>query len=376
MRRLFKLLFQNRKRTSVVLLSCTAALVLCGCQTFSFYGQAIRGQYQMVSDRQPIQELIDASGTDQKLKGKFELVMEIRQFAKNELALPIEGHYDNYVDLHRSNVVWNVYAAEELSLKPKTWWYPIVGKLTYRGFFNEAAAQKIAAGLRHDHYDVYVGGVDAYSTLGWFKDPVLNTFIDSSERRLASLLFHELGHQRLFVAGDTEFNEAFATALAEEGLDRWLRAKNDPTQLERAEKDRNRRKQFIALILETREQLKAVYDSSRPDAAKRTGKNQILADLRKTYEQLKQKEWNGFDGYDEWFAGPLNNAQLNTISTYYNLVPAFHQMIQESNGDLEKFYAAAKKLTKLRKDRRHQELANILRRAPHNKTVIASQEVR
>ncbi len=330
----------------------------------------------MVSDRQPIQELIDASGTDQKLKGKFELVMEIRQFAKNELALPIEGHYDNYVDLHRSNVVWNVYAAEELSLKPKTWWYPIVGKLTYRGFFNEAAAQKIAAGLRHDHYDVYVGGVDAYSTLGWFKDPVLNTFIDSSERRLASLLFHELGHQRLFVAGDTEFNEAFATALAEEGLDRWLRAKNDPTQLERAEKDRNRRKQFIALILETREQLKAVYDSSRPDAAKRTGKNQILADLRKTYEQLKQKEWNGFDGYDEWFAGPLNNAQLNTISTYYNLVPAFHQMIQESNGDLEKFYAAAKKLTKLRKDRRHQELANILRRAPHNKTVIASQEVR
>ncbi|MBA4148315.1 MAG: aminopeptidase [Verrucomicrobia bacterium] len=340
-----------------------ATVILCGCQTFSFYGQAIRGQYQMMSDRQPIGKLIAADSTEEKLKGKFELILELRKFAESDLALPTDGHYLNYVDLQRSNVVWNIYAADELSLEPKTWWYPVVGKLSYRGYFKEASAEKMAAKLRKQNYDVYVGGVDAYSTLGWFKDPVLNTFIDSSERRLASLIFHELAHQRLFVAGDTEFNEAFATAVGEEGVRRWMHAKNDPVQLERVGKDRDRRKQFVALILETRHQLQAVYESKEPVENKRSRKAQVLAQLRTNYEQLKQ-EWNGFDGYDEWFEGPVNNAQLNTISTYYNLVPAFHQLIQEANGDLDAFYTAASRLTKLSKPERHQRLAEILRKAP------------
>lgn len=360
---MLKRLFTNKRRASVILLSM-AALILCGCQTFSYYGQAIRGQYQMVSDRKPITELIAADSTEEKLKDKFELILELRKFAESNLALKTDGHYLNYVDLHRSNVVWNVYAAEELSLKPKTWWYPIVGKLTYRGYFNEADAEKTAAKLRKENYDVYIGGVDAYSTLGWFKDPVLNTFVNSSDRRLASLIFHELAHQRLFVAGDTEFNEAFATAVGEEGVRRWARAKNDPTLLDKLEKDRGRRKQFVELVLQTRNALKATYDSSQSIEQKRAQKAKILAGLRRNYEELKRTEWNGFDGYDEWFAGPLNNAQLNTISTYYNLVPAFTQLIEEANGDMEKFYKATEKLTKLSKPKRHQELAKILETMP------------
>lgn len=339
-----------------------AALILCGCQTFSFYGQAIRGQYQLVADRQPIPDLIQSETTDQKLKEKFELILQLREFAEKELSLPAGEHYLNYVDLHRSNVVWNVYAAGELSLKPKTWWYPIVGKLSYRGFFNEAAAEETAEKLRKENYDVYVGGVDAYSTLGWFKDPVLNTFIHSSERRLASLIFHELAHQRLFVAGDTEFNEAFATAVGEEGVRRWFEAKGDPVQLERVEKDRARRQQFVQLILDTRDQLNAVYESDRSADEKRFRKKEILAGLRDRYNELKANEWNGFDGYDEWFDGPLNNAQLNTVSTYYTLVPAFHHLLKEANGDFAQFYTAASRLTKLSKPERHQRLAEILKR--------------
>lgn len=366
---MLKRLFSNKKRTSVAILSM-ATLILCGCQTFSYYGQAIRGQYQMVSDRQPIEKLIAADSTEEKLKDKFELILELRKFAESDLDLHTDGHYLNYVDLHRSNVVWNVYAAEELSLKPKTWWYPIVGKLTYRGYFNEAAAQKTAAKLRKDNYDVYVGGVDAYSTLGWFKDPVLNTFVNSSDRRLASLIFHELAHQRVFVAGDTEFNEAFATAVGEEGVRRWAKAKNDPSLLEKLEKDGARRKQFIELVLETRNKLKANYESSRTVEQKRAQKSEILSDLRSKYERTKHNEWGGFAGYDEWFAGPLNNAQLNTVSTYYNLVPAFHQLIVEANGDMEAFYKAAEKLTKLSKQNRHDHLVQILRNTPDTSVAV------
>ncbi|MFN7142060.1 MAG: aminopeptidase, partial [Limisphaerales bacterium] len=221
------------------------------------------------------------------------------------------------------------------------------------------------------NYDVYVGGVDAYSTLGWFKDPVLNTFIDSSERRLASLIFHELAHQRLFVAGDTEFNEAFATAVGEEGLRRWLELRNDPVQLERSRKDRDRRKQFVGLVLSTREQLRAVYESALPTQDKRSKKGEVLAQMRKNYENLKV-EWGGFDGYDEWFDGPVNNAQLNTISTYYDLVPAFHQLMQEVDGDLEKFYAAAARMSKLTKEQRHQRLAELLKEST-NRSVASTQ---
>ena len=342
---------------SSILVLVMAAFVV-GCQSIGYYKQAISGQMAMLSNRQPLSELIADSNTKPELKEKFRLILALRSFAEEKLNLSAGKRYLSYVDLHRSNAVWNVYATPEFSLKPKSWWYPVVGSVTYRGYFSEQAARDYAQKIRQKGFDVYVGGVDAYSTLGWFNDPVLNTFIDNSERRLASLIFHELTHQRLFISGDTEFNEALATAVAEEGLRQWLVAKNDPVALEKYTAEIQRKKQFVDLIRETRRKLDAVYASAPADAsplALREQKEAVLKGLRETYLKMKEN-WNGYSGYDEWFDGPLNNAQLNTVSTYYDLVPVFRSMIDKQGGDLKGFFDEAKKFAGMSKEKRHQTL--------------------
>lgn len=334
---------------------------VAGCQSIGYYKQAISGQMQMLSNQKPLSEMIADSKTSPKLKEKFRLILALRSFAEENLGLSAGGRYLSYVDLHRSNAVWNVYAAPELSLKPKSWWYPVVGSVTYRGYFSEAAAQAYAKKIREQGFDVYVGGVDAYSTLGWFKDPVLNTFIEDSDRRLASLIFHELTHQRLFISGDTEFNEALATAVAEEGLHRWLVEKNDPVAMEKYYAELKRKKQFVDLIRETRCQLEAAYENVPANsnvAALRQQKQTILSRLHSDYAKLKE-EWNGYSGYDDWFAGPVNNAQLNTVATYYDLVPVFRQMIDDGGGDLNRFFNEAKKFARMTKEKRHVLLAKL-----------------
>ena len=348
-----------RHRLPQFLLICGFALLFSGCQTISFYGQAIHGQYKMLADQKPLDELIASPDTSTKLRDKLSLILELRRYAEQELKLKADGNYLKYADLHRSNAVWNVYAAPELSMESKPWWYPVVGRLTYRGYFSERGAEKYAAKLRKQGYDVYVGGVDAYSTLGWFKDPVLNTFIDNSDRWLANLIFHELSHRRVFAKSDTEFNEAFATAVAEVGAKRWLESRHDTKGLEKLQRELDRKKDFLHLVQTTREQLRAVYAEAGDVAAKRQKKQFVVNHMRQKYTELKEK-WGGYKGYDEWFAGPLNNAQLNTVATYYDLVPAFHRMLEQQGGDLIQFYAQADKMTKLSKNERHAALDKLL----------------
>jgi len=343
----------------------TFALCMTGCQAVSYYSQAIHGQCQMWNRQRSIQSLLDDPKTPDELKQRLRLVLEVRRFAEEELKLPANGHYLCYADLGRRFAVWNVYAAPELSLKPKTWWYPIVGRLEYRGFFSEEKARRYAAKLEKEKYDVFVGGVTAYSTLGWFHDPVLNTFIHDDDDELAGLLFHELAHQRVFVSGDTDFNEAFATAVAGEGLRRWIESRRDPAALERHRTEFRRTEQFVTLVAETRKKLEAVYDSPKPpgspdakiasDATKRLEKQRIVEEMRRDYAGLKAG-WGGRTDYDDWFNRKPNNAQLNTVDAYYHLVPAFRQLLEENAGDLEAFYRAATALGKLKKSERELNL--------------------
>jgi predicted aminopeptidase len=338
---------------------------LCGCETARYYRQAVRGQYEILSRRQPIAELIDAPGVDTELRRKFELVLRLRSFAKEDLRLPIDKHYLSYVDLGRRFVVWNVHATPRFSLEPRTWWYPLVGSLEYRGFFKESDAERYAERLRKEGEDVYVEGVEAYSTLGWFADPLLNTFIHHSELVLAEIIFHELAHQRLFISGDTDFNEAFATAVAEEGVQRWLLAVRDKSGYDEYRAALRRNGQFVRLVMEARRNLGALYEELR--AQKRahpeiwdqsraiTEKERIISGLREDYEKLKAS-WGGYSGYDAWFARPINNAQLNTIAVYYELVPAFRGLLEREGGDLDRFYRSVDAIGRLRKELRYGRL--------------------
>ena len=351
-------------------LALLAVALLTGCQSAGYYGQAVRGHLQIVHRQQPIAELLEKPGTPEPLKARLRLVLAMREFAEEELGLPVNGHYLRFADLGRSNVVWNVTATPEFSMTPKDWWYPVVGRLAYRGYFVEREARQHATELAAQGFDVDVGGVQAYSTLGWFRDPVLNTFIHEPETELAELLFHELAHQRLFVSGDTDFNEAFAEAVGEEGTRRWLLAKHGEAGGREYEGHLRRKADFTRLVTRAHDQLAALFDeagtsvksprevASLPGeeiAGLRVRKQAVLDQLRRDYE-TQRATWDGRTDYQRWFRRPLNNARLNDVDAYYRLVPAFHRLLQEQGGDLEAFYREVSALGRLDKAERHRRL--------------------
>lgn len=335
-----------------------------------FYSQAIRGQYQIVARQRSIDGLLENPQTSQALKERLRFVLEVRQFAETGLDLDANGHYLRYADLRRRFAVWNVFATPAFSLTPKSWWYPLVGRLDYRGYFSEAHARKEAARLKRKGFDVHVGGVAAYSTLGWFRDPVLNTFVFESETDLAELIFHELAHQRLFIPGDTDFNEAFATAVAKEGVRRWLKSRDQIEELARYEEQTRRAEQFAQLVDDTRRQLAAIYGETNgitanppsskhdPDAL-RENKQRAFDQLRENYSRLKST-WSNNTDYDAWFRHSLNNAQLNTVKAYYHFVPAFRRLLELQGGDLNRFYEAARKIGDIEDEKmRHRHLERL-----------------
>jgi predicted aminopeptidase len=315
------------------------SLALISCQTAGFYQQAVRGQWEILAKSKPIPPLLADPATDPALREKLAAVQEIRRFASGHLGLPGSESYGTYADLGRDHVTWVLYAAPEFSLDPKTWWYPTLGKLDYRGFFQEAEAQKLAGELRSQGYDVEVGGVDAYSTLGWFHDPVLNCFVHEAEVDLAELIFHELTHRRLFRNGDTAFNESLATAYAEDGVKKWLRHQRRAKDLRAYEQLLVRRKQFYDQIDITRARLEALYAGKLPADEMRTRKRALMKSLQDRFRELRRR-WGG-RGLESWLEQDLNNAHIVSILTYHKNGPVFHRLLEEVGGDPDAFFKRA-----------------------------------
>ena len=334
-------------------------LLVGGCSSVGYYAQAVKGHFQIVSRETACKKLLADTNTAPELRARLELVRQLCAFATENLGLPGQGAYERYADLERPYVVWNVYAAPRYSLEPKTWWYPFVGSLDYRGYFSERAARRYADKLTAKGFDVYVEGVEAYSTLGWFKDPLLNTFLHHDEPILAEVLFHELAHQRLFVHGDTDFNEAFATAVAQAGVRSWLKTRGEEALLARYDAALKRNDAFVRIVEKARHKLETLYrlePGDRSDESLETGKQEVLEELRKDFAKLRLSS-EDYAGYEPWFADRLNNAMLNSVATYYELVPAFDSLLAAKGGDLEPFYEAVKKLSKLPEAERHEQLA-------------------
>jgi len=346
-------------RRGVVLAAGAAAVaVAAGCSTLSYYGQAINGHLDVMRRAEPIAARIADPATPPELRAKLERVVAIREFASRDLALPDNGSYRAYADIGRPYVLWNVFAAPEFSVEPLQSCFPVAGCVAYRGYYGQAAADAYGARLSKDGYDVHVYGVPAYSTLGWFDDPVLNTFIRYPDAELARLVFHELAHQVVYVKGDTVFNESFAVAVEEEGVRRWLERSATLAERDAYAAARQRRADFVRLVLRYRDRLDAFYREALLPEAKRTGKAKRLAEMDADYRALKAS-WGGFAGYDRWFDGGINNAKLASVATYEERVPAFRALLARENGDLPRFYAAVKALGKLDKSERDAALERL-----------------
>lgn len=356
---------------AVIVISATA--LLGGCSV-PYYWQAVAGQLSLLSKRVPIETVIEDPRTSEQTREALRTVQEIRRFAEDELDLPANDSYATYVDLGSSDsandpdaaepdrssarrerdvAVWTVVAAEEFSIDPRTWCYPFAGCVSYRGYFNEAAASRYAARLEAEGMDVLVGGAAAYSTLGYFADPVVSSMMDGPDYQLVEVLIHELAHQKFYLKGDSDLNEAFATAVAEYGTRIWLSRFGDADSLASYRERTLIQTQFAELISRQRERLRAIYVGSEPPEEKRRAKEAAFETLRSDYAALRQS-WNGRDYYEAWMSAPLNNAHIASVATYRYWVPGLSRLL-ETNG-LDAFYGEVEALGRLDADERRLRL--------------------
>jgi len=347
----------------VIALLLVVAAATLGCSNLGYYSQSIAGGYEVLSKREPISKVLQEPTVSEAVKEKLKVVLQIRDFASRELQLPDNDSYRTYVDLKRPYAVWNVFAAPEFSMQMKEWCFLFVGCVRYRGYFHEQAAQEYAGKLKGEDLDVYVSGIAAYSTIGWFDDPVLNTIINRDQIGLAGLIFHELAHQEVFIKGDTAFNEGFSVTVELEGVKRWLNYRGSPDLLKTYQQRKDRHKEFVALVNATRDRLETLYASEIDAEKKRKEKVAIIEDMRQQYEQLKAGR-NGYAGYDRWFAQPINNAQIAAVTTYRDYVPAFQALLAQKHFEMQAFYKAVKELGDLPKAERQKAIQALLQDAP------------
>ena len=349
------------------------AILLSGCAELGYYAQAARGQMSLLADAKPIERWLSDPEVKDDLKARLKRVREIREFAARELGLPDNNSYKHFVRLERPFVMWNVVATPELSLQPERWCFPVAGCVDYRGYYDQQAAQSFARDLRDKGLDVRVSGVPAYSTLGWFNDPVLSTFIHYPEAELARLVFHELAHQLAYAPGDSQFNESFATAVEEIGVERWLAQRGDDEVRASYQNFRQWREDFLTLLEGYRVQLEALYRSDRPDTEKRLEKSRLMTAMQTDYARIKAS-WGGYAGYDRWFNEPMSNAHFALISTYHDLVPAFRALLQEKQ-HLPDFYQAVRSLARADKTQRRLMLERYLLMVQHTHSDVADTAI-
>lgn len=350
---------KNFLRPHVHVFTAALALLLTGCSSAAYYGQAIAGHWHVLGLRRPVKVVMADPDIQPQLQQRLRVAQALRDFAHQELQLPDNGSYHNYADLQRSFLVRTVFATAPLSLQLRQWCFPIAGCVSYRGYFSATAAQRFADQLKAQGDDVYVANVPAYSTLGWFDDPLLNTFIYWPVGRLAELMFHELAHQRLYITGDTEFNESFATTVGNLGARLWLERYGTTQERQTYATSKRLQANFVKLIEETRQELAHLYASEKSDTEKQMAKKQLLFALQNRYQSLTTSL--GQDpGYDAWFREGLNNAKLASVSTYTRWVPAFEAIFKQVEGDFAAFYRAAEMIGKRNYSERRAVLQNLL----------------
>ncbi|MGB1310846.1 MAG: aminopeptidase [Leucothrix sp.] len=360
---------KRRVKISWVGLVLAALLGLSACESVGFYSQVVKGHSQIMLKREPIERVVQKPSTNQALRRKLSIIQQARVFGVKALKLPDNGSYTQYVDTGRPYVVWNVVATQPYSTQPIEHCFPVAGCVSYRGYFKKAAAEAYAEKLKSQGYDVIISGASAYSTLGWFSDPVLNTMLYRSDLGLAGLVFHELSHQQVYKAGDTAFNESFATTVELAGVQAWAASQqqnsvnNDANlaqlkqQLQQYKTTKAKSAEVVQLILKHRNKLAQAYRRADPNNTKQLAaiKQQHFAALRTAYQTLRAAG-GGSQGYDRWFAAPLNNASLVLFGDYHGWVGAFNALLAQSEGDWERFYASVQALAELDKATRRAKL--------------------
>ncbi len=359
-----EVLSQDRHCIRFLLILLLATGSLSGC-ALPYYAQAVGGQLAIMNREKSITKVLANPSTPLAVKRRLRYVLRVRRFAKQKLDLPLHGNYRDYVFLHRPYVVWNVFAARPLTLTLKRWCFPIAGCVAYRGYFARARAYRYASSLKKRGYDVFVGGVPAYATLGYLHDPVLSSFLDESRPRIAHTIFHELTHDLLYVPNATTFDESFADTVAAVGVRRFLRDKGTSIERENYARQNQRRGQVMALMRQCHQRLRRLYARKGVAPAEKLREKQaILRNLKVGFAGLVRR-WHGTHGFAAFFHLSFNNAVLGAYASYQQLVPAFRRLLALENGNLAAFYRAVRwyaRLPATLRDRALRSRRNLVRR--------------
>jgi len=355
----------------------------CALPDVGYYWQGARGQLQRLPAARPVAEWREDPGLSPALRAQLQLAQRARDFASQALALPDNASYRRYAALHRPAAVWNVTAAPPDSLQLHQWCFPVAGCVGYRGYFALADAQAQARPLAQQGLEVHVYPVPAYSTLGWFNwlggDPLLDTFVRWPEGELVGLLFHELSHQRVYLAGDMNFNESYATAVERLGTQAWLRQSTSADAASPAwQAAQQRRAQFRALTQQTREALETLYAAPPADALA-PAKARILQEFRARYQALRaqwlaspelaarpQMAEQSLQRLDRWVA-EANNAAFGALAAYDLWVPAFEALFAQQAGEAAPwaaFHAAVERLAQQPAEQRLRTLCALMPSRP------------
>lgn len=328
----------------------TFSVLSSGCFTMSYLTQAAVGQAGLLLHSRPLSTILADANVSANTRRQLSFVPEIKAFGESHGLWPT-NNYEKFNDLHRPAAVWLVQACEPLAFKPKRWSFPIAGTVPYLGFFNSDKARAYAKDIQqHERLDVDVRGASAYSTLGWFKDPVLSTMLSDAPESLgllANTVLHESVHATVYVPGQSSFNESLASFVADELTPKWLSARFGPKSMELI------RYQEAMASHETRtlefhkayEKLDALYSSSLTDAEKRAQKQTILTELKSAVKSRRD----------------LNNATLFGYRTYDTDKQGFERALARTSGDWTQFFYALRDLPPSRfKEPNTTDFANVL----------------
>lgn len=347
-------------RRSIYICLALSASALTGCSSMGYYWQAIDGHFDIVSREQPIHKLLQEKQLSPALRHKLELIQKARRFASKQLDLTDNGSYTTYADLHRPYVTWNVIATPRFSVVPRHWCFVFAGCFNYRGYFHEQDAKAFAKKLKQQGMDVAIAGAWAYSTLGWFDDPVLNTMLDHDDADVVGTLFHELGHQTVYVKNDSSFNESFANTVELVGLQRWYQHLGTPTKYQAYLQRQQQHKAVIRLLEHTRNELRRIYAEPISNTDKQKLKTQTFAALKRSYHAWRKQ--HSYAVFDNWMKQKLNNAELALIATYSDKIPAFKAMLVSVHDKLPAFYTLARKIGELPPKQRNATLQKYAQR--------------
>ncbi|MSQ99386.1 MAG: aminopeptidase [Xanthomonadales bacterium] len=332
---------RDNHRTAALALLVLLGFQLGGCAGPGYYAQAISGHLRIMHARVEISTVLENDNTDPALAARLRQSQEVLSFARDQLGLPANGKFSQFVVTGKDAITWNVVTAPEFSLEPRLWCFPVAGCVPYRGYFEQTEAEEFAARMKSRSLDVAVSPATAYSTLGWFEDPLLDTMLQYSDPQLAGIMFHELAHDRLYVKSDSAFSEAFASFVEQIGVRLWLTANNQGTQLEKWNRTNAAAQQFNHLLLKTRQELQELYTSAQADETKRENKSRLFEALQREYRHMVQTGWSGVDYFATWMSGEQNNASLAILDSYEGGVCEFNVLYDSAGRDLEQFYRLA-----------------------------------